>query len=406
MDTTMLTKIWKEAARGDLPSLLSFGYAQAGCHLVLGDPILSVAADACGADTAGWKWEDFIAAGFAPAFTDGKLLAEEMRIHFSDTREGWLGTASGSSFSHLILDLHTQKGNRFHLSAASRDREVLEKQLTFLDPFSEALLVLLNRAETEEDRRLPLARLMSRLLEGNAAEEEWALSRARLMQFPTEGVFSLLCVDLSGFAPRRDSLATITNRLCRYGRNASVIHESHLVILYVFASEKEVENEAMNAGFREILKANGLTAARSRNFFNLWELYYYYQQALQMLKLKAFSPKSDLLDYMHLSLYLLADRLPETEKKESACHPIVRRLLALDTESHFGYLETLKAYLACSQKAQLACKMLHIHRNTLDYRLKKTEDQVPIDWTDGNLMQQLYFSIILLELLGRMPSGN
>ena len=55
------------------------------------------------------------------------------------------------------------------------------------------------------------------------------------------------------------------------------------------------------------------------------------------------------------------------------------------------------AYLESAQHPAAACAALHIHRNTLDYRLRRMEELVPIDWGDGNLMFQLYFGLCCLR---------
>ena len=399
MDNEKQMMLWKTAAGGDIQALLEMGFHETGCSMLLGDPILSVTGVACNMQTDGWQWEDFIRAGFAPELSAKKRPKHERRIVFTEEREGWLGIWPKSG-AHLLLDLHTAKGNRFHLCISAPSLGQLEEALPFVDILSEAILVLLVRYETDTNSRLPMELFLSRLLEGSLDEEEMLQGRARLIDFPTEGIFSLLTVDLRNYMPRKDSLAAVADQLGQGIRHASTVRGSRMVVLCVFDSEEAAVDEKWQEKIRVYLKQNGLTAAQSRTFFILRDLPFYYGQTKQMLKIRGCMPPDALLVYPKMALHLIAAGLPAQDQSESAAHPYIRKLLALDEESHFGYLETLRAYLACSQRAQLACQMLHIHRNTLDYRLKKIEEKIPVEWTDGELMHQLYLSIRILETAG------
>lgn len=392
-------KIWKEAACGDAHALLALAREYTGASLVLGDPILSVTAAACETDTDGWIWEDYIRAEYAPEFKHSKRFADEKRIWFSDKREGWLGRLPGCTFAHLLLDLHTAKGNRFHFCAAAKEAGQLEENLTFFDLLSEAVLVLLDRYETDANSRLPMELFLTKLLDGNPDEETMLQGRAQVVDFPLEGIFMILTVDLSNFTPKQDTIATIAEKLSKGVKSVSTVRGNSLVILQAYKKGEDVDDPAANEGLRRYLKQNGLTAARSRAFFIMRDVAYYYRQTERMLQLRTCILPDPLLEYPQLAMYLAIDRLPEEDKRENALHPSILKLLELDRESKFGYVETLKAYIACSQRAQLACQKLHIHRNTLDYRLKKIEDQIPVRWEDGDLIQQLYFSIQLLEYI-------
>jgi purine catabolism regulator len=63
-----------------------------------------------------------------------------------------------------------------------------------------------------------------------------------------------------------------------------------------------------------------------------------------------------------------------------------RRLLApLNFDGDGSQRETLKAYLRLSRNSREICNELFIHRNTLSYRLRKIEDLLQVDLSDGQV---------------------
>lgn len=393
-------KLWQAAATGGLQDVVEAGRAITGCNILLGDPILAVIAAACEAETEGWSWEDFIQAGYAPDFQEEVSFPREKRLFFTPQREGWYGALPNSAYTHILLDLHNTKGTCCHLSVSHKDARVLLDNMELVDVMSQALLAVINRTVEDSDNRISMERFLGRLLEGGLREDEMLEIRARLMDFPTEGFFALLTVDIGSYRPSESSLSTVVGRLERFGGGASIIHGQRLVLLQSYDTEEELEDEGRRREMAACLKENGLTGARSRAFFTLRDVPLHFRQTEELLRLSYVARQESLLEFSRMASYLLAGGLPQEERRLSACHPVIRRLAELDQESKFGYLETLKAYLICGQRGALACQRLHIHRNTLDYRLRKLEEQVPIDWTDGELMFQLYFSIQLLEVLG------
>lgn len=394
------TRLWQAAATGGLQEVVAAGREITGCNILLGDPILAVIAADCEVETRGWSWEDYIQAGFAPDFREEVSFPRERRLFFSAQREGWYGALPNSEYTHILLDLHNTKGTCCHLSVSHKDAQALWDRMDAVDVMSQALLAVINRTVEDSDSRIPLERFLGRLLEGGLREEEMLEIRARLMDFPTEGFFALLSVDISSYRPSESSLSTVAGRLERFGGGASIIHGQRLVLLQSYGTEEELEDVVRRREMAACLKANGLVGARSRAFFTLRDVPFHFRQTEELLRLGYVARQESLLEFSGMASYLLAAGLPREEQRLSACHPAIRRLAELDQESKFGYLETLKAYLLCGQRGALACQRLHIHRNTLDYRLRKLEEQVPIDWTDGELLFQLYFSIQLLEVLG------
>lgn len=59
--------------------------------------------------------------------------------------------------------------------------------------------------------------------------------------------------------------------------------------------------------------------------------------------------------------------------------------------------ETLRAYLRCGRNAMAAAQNLHVHRNTLLYRLKRIEDVLRLDLSDPETLFQLELAVHAFE---------
>jgi DNA-binding PucR family transcriptional regulator len=91
------------------------------------------------------------------------------------------------------------------------------------------------------------------------------------------------------------------------------------------------------------------------------------------------------------------DRHPELQ------HPGLRQLLEHDRERHGDLALSLLAWLEASQNVQSAAERLHVHPNTLRYRLRRVRQLAPIDLDDPD---QRLATWLELRLSGRVRLGR
>jgi DNA-binding PucR family transcriptional regulator len=78
--------------------------------------------------------------------------------------------------------------------------------------------------------------------------------------------------------------------------------------------------------------------------------------------------------------------------------PALQRLIDHDARHHTDYVGTLAAYLACMGRLPATAARLTIHRNTLDYRMKRIQALAGESLDDPNNRLALELGIRLLEL--------
>ena len=69
-----------------------------------------------------------------------------------------------------------------------------------------------------------------------------------------------------------------------------------------------------------------------------------------------------------------------------------------DRETGSQYIATLDAYLSSDGNLKKLADAMHMHRNTLQYRLNRISQLTGIHFDDGNENQRLYLSIKLLRV--------
>lgn len=77
----------------------------------------------------------------------------------------------------------------------------------------------------------------------------------------------------------------------------------------------------------------------------------------------------------------------------------MQKLLREDKEKNTNLYHTLKTYLLCENNITMAARKLHIHRNTLVYRMKQIENCLGIDFDDSESSWNLLALIMMYDMV-------
>lgn len=389
MQETPLEQLLLAAVDGGLDRLMRTAGRLLDCPLLLGDTLLNVLAWT-GDPSAGGSWDDFIAAGWAPDFQ----APPPDNPHACPLAHGFVATPISSTEGRwdAIVDIDLGRGLTAHLVLVGVEFPQPEEVCTLLGALCLSIRGLLRPDREAPSRQLSAEQLLLPLLHGEELDESLLRFRAGLVGLEPEGEFALLLVDLRGYHPLHTSISTVCSLLQEAVNGPYAIDGETLVLL----ARGETEHTWQRVG--ALLGEHGLEGVCSLWFYRLADAPRYYHKASRALALRGLARKpAPLLPCASLEAYLVADRLSRTDGPMTVDEPILLRLAEADRAGKSAYLETLAAYLECSQRPAAACAALHIHRNTLDYRLRRMESLVPIDWGDGELMFRLYFGLCVLR---------
>lgn len=86
------------------------------------------------------------------------------------------------------------------------------------------------------------------------------------------------------------------------------------------------------------------------------------------------------------------------QEHEEMITPALQRVIEHDEHHGSDYVQTLAVYLACMGRLRVAAEQLNIHRNTLEYRMRRIEEVAGIRLDDPNSRLAIELGIRLLEM--------
>lgn len=185
-----------------------------------------------------------------------------------------------------------------------------------------------------------------------------------------------------------------------FNRQTVIIYNGQLVILLDTITE-EIQNAREMAAFVSLLEENDCTAGISKIFYHLYDFCEHYKQAYNALNLGDLLKKtSRILNYDELIIpHMILSFRGETNIR-NLIHPVVKTLKDLDQKKGSNFLETLMAYINHNQDTTLTAKSLHIHYNTLKYRINRIIEITNIDFSDSETLFNIQLSVKVNDILG------
>ena len=316
----------------------------------------------------------------------GDCHATTLACRVENPRRGW---------TDLLIDLEQGGTVLGHLVISGQGGAFRKEEYRLIAVLCRCILSQLRQWQAgQPNRQLSGEQFVGQLFRGELRGELLKF-RANLLQLPLEGTFSVAAIRLDGYHPRTHSISTIRERLEGVCGGPSVLESQALFLLMRTGDQEGLERE---------LEENGMAGGLSRNFGHLEDAPRFRRQAELVLSTLDHETVG-LIPYGQAEPYILIRALPAELQDALLTHPVVQRLRELDQESKFSFTETLLAYLSCAQRPGLTCAQLHIHRNTLDYRLRRLEELVEIDWNNGREIAVLLLALMSQERYHRSVSG-
>lgn len=175
------------------------------------------------------------------------------------------------------------------------------------------------------------------------------------------------------------------------------ISEENLVVLVPRPSASFLYFRQLDA-LRELLRINQFRAVLSNPFSELQHAYLGYRQCLEVSRLFGILGGEPLLFYTDQTVLCMGNLLRESRDLHAFCHPYILQIAQYDRKHGTAFLPTLREYLTNIQNPALCAANLHIHKNTLYYRINKLSDLFDLDLQDGRLRMRLQLSLELLRL--------
>lgn len=150
--------------------------------------------------------------------------------------------------------------------------------------------------------------------------------------------------------------------------------------------------------FKQLLYAHNLRAGISRQFFHLSDVRHYYEQAQNAMKTASnLEPDEYLNFYEDYFFQYLVTRFLDNDSIHSICHPKFLKLIKRDREKASSYALSLYLYLQNNGDIQATAQAMHLHYNTMKYRLERISTMMEVDIKDYNILLKCKLSFLALE---------
>ena len=201
-------------------------------------------------------------------------------------------------------------------------------------------------------------------------------------------------------------------------------HESRVIVLSAFIwKNTSVEEHLQNlqSSLERIMKENRCYCGQSREFGTLSELKNAYIQGCAALRIgrrlseknshvNAFEwrnlPADQIFRYRELSLYHMLETCAKELPITSMCEPQVLDMLRYDLERGTDNYKVLYTYLENNRITADAAALLHMHRNNVNYRIKRIEEMFGLNLSDNEQRLRLHMSFRMLDLLELTGEGG
>jgi DNA-binding PucR family transcriptional regulator len=119
-------------------------------------------------------------------------------------------------------------------------------------------------------------------------------------------------------------------------------------------------------------------------------------KCLQFIRSYRFENK--ILSYTDLGVQRLILQNSEDELKDFI-QEVLGPLMDYDHTRKGDLLTTLFVFLESNQNAKVAAETLHVHPNTLNYRIKRIEEILSIDLTDSKQLLNVHLAISVYQYI-------
>ena len=179
----------------------------------------------------------------------------------------------------------------------------------------------------------------------------------------------------------------------------SIIYNDYIVIIIMRSQDSmlsEMELERLN-GF---LRKNNLYGGISRCFHDIIDIKLYFNQAVAAAALsRQTKNKSRLSHYKDFIIYHLIDLASKQFEPKQLCNESLLNLVEYDNQNNTSYTQNLYQYLIHERNLAHTSLALHLHRNSLSYRIEKIQEIMKVDLDDCDIRLHLLLTYKILDLL-------
>ena len=333
-------------------------------------------------------------------------MVEKENQFYQDMRRGHLvATVDGKHKKGYFLRCAVMHGDAYiaQMHIFSYFREFTAVDLDLASLLSDAVSIsIMGTAPDQDGNSTTSDYLISDLILGKLTDREIIQSRLDFVGWSLKRYKYLLLVYWDGDEKSVNFRDACIASLCRIfpdGRCAA--DGPYMVVMFSTEKELNIRSPELEQVLRQVENANQ-RGVLSLPFEEVTDTAYRYRQTRDILDLnRRLDRESRFLLADSSSIELLIAQAGLKYRLMDYCHPLVRRLLEYDKSAGRDYIETLRAYIETRGSFTKAAEQLHMHRNSVIYRMRQIEDILDYDFTRDEYSFHLELSFRILDYMRR-----
>lgn len=229
------------------------------------------------------------------------------------------------------------------------------------------------------------------------------LDRIKNTPFAAPASYHVILIDVTHFEhfdPKKEILRNYFSRI--FKRSWMLWFRGNVVAIVDIAGFKGLP-EALEKG-NDFFRSKCLRMAASDCFTNIYYIEKYYRQAMVTERFSALMHPESMFSYYNEYKFfdLLASVSPDLDLTQYVDSRIIH-IAKYDEKNRAEYGETLRVFLSCGQNLARTSSALHIHKNTVSYRISRAKELFSLDLSDAEECFRLACSYKILEILKLTP---
>lgn len=244
----------------------------------------------------------------------------------------------------------------------------------------------------------PSDRVLLRILKGERPDNSLNQDVITDSRLSKTGAYSIIHIHMPVIRPSQILLfQNVYDSLSGKLRNSRLLPDDNGITILL--SEKDMPSGDIVRSVDFLLISYPHQIGISYPFQGLSQPELYYRQAAECSRLQAILPDEHVFPYETCMVYdLLQNNLTPAQKK-AAIHPALIHLKETSDSGSLSYLYlTMRYYLESHLNGTAAAEKLHIHKNTLYYRLHQIEEHTGLSFENNRLCDCLRLSFYLSGL--------
>lgn len=292
----------------------------------------------------------------------------------------------GEQIPRILAPLKTENRTLGYLIIFAVNHPLEDRDIENAEILAKALNILMQGPITVADINLDLMDYTLKLLLSDLPVETSQIHSLKKCNF-----YITFSLSLPEERKEREYLYYLRDQIIQ---NSSKIHsfpyKESLFVLINYNIEKEVNHFIIR--LKKLLKEYKIHAGASNSFEDLTQLKNYFDQAEKVRSFgKKLSPEKEFYAFTDYYVYFFISRIPPNIYRTLLCQDYLT-LTEYDHAHSLQLVDTVTAYFYHSMNINKVSNELHVHRNTVAYRLNLVKEKLLIDYTDIKRLRNIVLS--------------